>query len=231
MSGEGEGEGCKEDESCGPEELLSVKGEVRFEDRRVGEKSEQGACVGEGEEAEPDRSGISGGAGFALGEPALEQGAGRGEEEEGKPDGSGEIPEDGGDGVVGCLEAGTQEPGENQGGERNGDSGDVDVALSFEIREAGKPVRVEVAEQEGGLEEDQAGEPDGGGAAEDREDLPGAKGFDEEEEEGREKGGGSVEEARGRHELVQKGYAKRARDGEYGIPRLLAPTSKPVRSE
>ncbi|HEY0163118.1 MAG TPA: hypothetical protein VGB69_10600 [Edaphobacter sp.] len=58
---------------------------------------------------------------------------------------------------------------------------------------------VEVAEQQRGLEEDEAGEPYGGGASEDGEDLLGGKRLDEEEEEGRDEGGGSVEEARGGH--------------------------------
>ena len=79
--------------------------------------------------------------------------------------------------------------------ERKGDDEDVSAALAARGFAVSEPVGVEVAEQERGLEEDEAGEPDGGGASEDGEELLGGEGLDEEEEEGREKGGGAVEKA------------------------------------
>ena len=47
----------------------------------------------------------------------------------------------------------------------------------------GQNVRIEVAEQQHKLEEDQAGHPDGRGAAEDGQQLLGGEGLDEEEQE------------------------------------------------
>ena len=55
--------------------------------------------------------------------------------------------------------------------------------------EPGEEVGVEVAEEQGGLEEDQAGEPDGGGASERGEELLGGDGLNEEQEQGGEKDG------------------------------------------
>ena len=63
-----------------------------------------------------------------------------------------------------------------------------------------EPMGVEVSGEEGELEEDQAGEPDGRGASEDGEELFGGHGFDEEEEEGREEDCGGVQRARRGHE-------------------------------
>jgi hypothetical protein len=60
-------------------------------------------------------------------------------------------------------------------------------------------VSIKIAEQESRLEEDEAGEPDGRGSSEDRENLFGGERLDEEEEEGREEGSGSVEKSRGGH--------------------------------
>ena len=57
------------------------------------------------------------------------------------------------------------------------------------------PVGVEVAEQQRDLKEDEAGEPDGGGAAEDGKQLLGGHRLDQEEQECAEKDGGAVEQA------------------------------------
>ena len=55
--------------------------------------------------------------------------------------------------------------------------------MEDEVRSLGEPMGVEIGEEESGLEEDEAGDPDGGGATESGEQLFGGHGFDEEEEE------------------------------------------------
>ena len=48
---------------------------------------------------------------------------------------------------------------------------------------AREPMGVEIRGKQGGLKEDEAGDPDGGGATEGGKELLGGHGFDEEEEE------------------------------------------------
>ena len=54
---------------------------------------------------------------------------------------------------------------------------------------------IEVRDEQGGLEEDQAGDPDRGRSAQDGEQLLGGDGLDEEEQEGGEKDCGTEEQS------------------------------------
>ena len=67
------------------------------------------------------------------------------------------------------------------------------------------PVCVEIAEQQRDLEEDQAGEPDRGGAAEDGKELLGGHRLHQEEQECAEEDGGSVEQTGCGHVQTQSG--------------------------
>ena len=60
-------------------------------------------------------------------------------------------------------------------------------AVEGPVRMFGEPVGVEVAEEERGLEEDETGDPNGGGATEGWQQLLGCHWFDEEEKERGEK--------------------------------------------
>ena len=64
---------------------------------------------------------------------------------------------------------------------------------------AREPVRVKIADEERGLEEDQAGDPHGGRSAEDGQQLLGRDGLDHEQKEG-------GEEDRGGKKYTQMGH-------------------------
>ena len=76
---------------------------------------------------------------------------------------------------------------------------------------AGQPAGIEIAEQQLGLEEDQAGDPDGGRSAEDGKQLAGGDGLDEEEQEGAEKDCAGEEDTQ-RGLAGVRGRGKRGRD-------------------
>jgi hypothetical protein len=98
--------------------------------------------------------------------------------------------------VVGAgIAGGGKEDAEGECDERKGDNENVSAALARGVFAVSEPVGVEVTQQKRGLEEDEAGEPDGGGSSEDGEELLGGEGLNEEEQEGREKGGAAVEKA------------------------------------
>jgi len=194
LSREDHAEDDVEDEAEGPEDSLELEGEVRLDEGGIGEEGEEGACVRKGEEAVPDL------ASFAAGEPDLQERAGGGQEEEGQADGEGEDGEDGGDGVGGPAAEGcavakgfVKEKGNGQRGCGECEEGEVEALSLGGEGAAVQPVRVEVAEQERELKEDEAREPDRGGAAEGREELLGRHGLNQEEEKGREEDSTAVQ--------------------------------------
>ncbi len=159
---QGEGEGDKEQESDGPKGSLHTESQVGLKESWISEEGEQGAGVGESEEAEPDSAGLSCGIGLSLREPKLQERAGGGEQKKGKANGAGEVAKDGEDGMVDAAERRMDEPRKYQCKQSSNERTDVNTSLQASIGQAGEPVGVEIAEQERGLEEDQAGEPDGG---------------------------------------------------------------------
>jgi hypothetical protein len=140
-----------------------------------------------------------------AGDPDLEEWTGGGEEEEGESDGRAEGGEDGGEWVAGgAAEIGLGEKDEEEDGE--GEQGDVEERSRIppsprngawsRVRHPGSDgVSVEISEEQGGLEEDEAGDPDGGGAAEGGEQAFGGHGLDGEEQKGAEENGCSVKDA------------------------------------
>jgi hypothetical protein len=163
-----------------------VEGEVGFDEGGIEEEGEERGKVRESKEAIPY------GGGFGAGQPDLQEGAGGGEEQEGKADGGSKDEEDSADGVGGvdASEVRRDESDESYCEDKKVSAGPLVIDCAARER-----VGVEVAEEERGLEEDEAGEPDGGGASQDGQELLGGDGFDEEEEQGREEDGGGVEEA------------------------------------
>jgi len=161
---------------------------VRLDQGGVGDESKQRAGVREGEEA------IGNVAPLLAEEPDLQQRAGRSEKEEREADGQGEVEEDGGDRMGGAkAEIGADQSLCDQQDDGGGKECEVEQLSAAVEGMAGQPVRVEVAEQQGELEEDEAGEPDRRGAAERGEQLLGRHGLDQEEEKRREKDGKAVE--------------------------------------
>ena len=76
---------------------------------------------------------------------------------------------------------------------------------------------IEIAEQQRGLEKDQAGDPDGGRSAEDGKQLPRRNRLDEKKKKGAEKDGGAEQQAELGHE-----YLKNDRDqGDEGARPVL----------
>ena len=154
----------------------------------VGDQGEERAYVREGEEA------VGNVASLFTEEPDLQEGTGRSEQKEGKADGQGEIEEDGGDGMGGALsEVRPQEVLGSQHRDGDDEKREVEKLLAAGEGALRQPVRVEVAEKQGELEEDQAGEPDCGRAFEGGEELLRRHGLDQEEEKGREEDGKAVE--------------------------------------
>ena len=158
---------------------------MRFDDGWIERESEQGSKVGEREKAVGD------GAGLKARQPNLEQRAGCAQHEKREADGKAERGEDGRDGMLGsmgqadCLPG----PGDGRGGCQQ-EQGEMQNPAGAPR----EPVRVEVGGQQGGLKEDQAGDPDGGRSAEDGQELLGGDGLDQEEEERSEKDGDAEEE-------------------------------------
>src|SRR5271154_4354334 len=66
----------------------------------------------------------------------------------------------------------------------------------------GEPVRVEVGAEKGGLKEDKAGDPDGGGASENGQQQLGRHGLDEEEQKRCEKDSATEEQPRTGHRYL-----------------------------
>lgn len=162
-----------------------------FDQRWVGDEGEQGTDVRESEEAVGYLASL-----FAE-EPDLQERTGGTEQEEGEADGQRQREKDGGDRVEGALaEVGTDELLRGQQGYGDYQHSEVKQPLAAAKRAAGEPVRVEVAEQKGELEEDQAGEPYRRGASERGEELLCRHGLDQKEQEGREEDRKAVERAR-----------------------------------
>jgi len=169
---------------------LGGEREIRLNERGIEDEGEQRPGVGEGEET-PENGGS-----LLAGEPVLQQWAGRGEQEERQSDGKAERFEDGGEGMGGSgREIGLAEESESGAGEDEQD--DVQDGGLAGIRAAGEPVGVEVSEEQGGLKEDEAGDPHSGGAAEGGQELFGGHGLDGEEEQGAKEDCAGIEDADG----------------------------------
>ena len=95
-------------------------------------------------------------------EPYLQERTGGGQQKKGEADGAREAAKDGEDGLVDIAERWADQPRKDQCEQSSREGGEVNAALEASIRKPRKPVGVEIAEQQRGLEEDQAGEPDGG---------------------------------------------------------------------
>ncbi len=178
LDGQDGGENGEERESATPGEPLGTQGEVGFDDCRIKAEGEQRGEVGQGIET------VGNLARFETRPPYLEERACGGKHEEWEADPNSERVEDGEDGVQVSV----------TGGDGPNDPEDGRCAGQCEKAEMhgppwvpGQPVRVEIAEEQLGLEENQTGNPDGGGSAEDGKELTGSDGLDEEEQERAEK--------------------------------------------
>ena len=83
--------------------------------------------------------------------------------------------------------------------DRRSQQDDVRDGLGAWREARGQQVGVEVAREQSALEEDEAGGPDCGRSAEEREQLTGGDRFEQKEQERREKGDGRVEEGKQLH--------------------------------
>lgn len=171
---------------------------------------------GEAEEAEK-ASGVAGGieevrivCSFVVGraKPGLEQGAGSGDSEVGKTCDERESDEKPG----GRSESRTGNPtdarktdGQREQHEAHEQS--VDAELGREAQLAGDNVRIEVTEEEHGLEEDHGGVPDVGRSSEDGEDELCRHRLDEEKQDSGEEDGGAEDEYHKGSLAIVDGYA------------------------
>jgi hypothetical protein len=167
---------------------------VRFDQKWVRDECEKRAEVRECEEA------VGNGAALCALEPNLKQRAGGAEQEERKADGEGECREDRGDGVIEALtDLRRKDLLRDQQDDCGGEGDQIDMAAPGCGLATGDPMGIEIAEEQGGLKEDEACEPHRGGAAEDGQKFFRGHRLDEEEQEGAEEDGDAVEQAWGWH--------------------------------
>ena len=161
---------------------------MRLDQDGVGDEGKQGAGIREREEAVGNMPSLP------AEEPDLEQRTGRSEQKEGKADGECEVEEDGGDRMGGAAaEVRPDQSLCSQRDDGDGEQREIEQLSAAVEGMAGQPVRVDVAEQQRELEEDQAGEPDRGRAAERGQQLLGRHRLNQKEEKRREKDGKAVE--------------------------------------
>lgn len=167
---------------------------MRFDEEWVRDECEKRAEVREREEAVGD------GAALCALEPDLQKRARGAEQEERQPDGEGECREDRGDGVIEALaDLWREDLLRDQQDDSGGEGDQIDMAAPGGGLATGDPVGVEIAEEQGGLKEDEACEPHRGGATKDWQKLFRGHRLHEEEQEGAEKDGDAVEQAWGWH--------------------------------
>ena len=156
------GESCVEGEPDGPPVGLGLARELRLEHERIHQEREEGADVGQRVEA----IGRDPGVGFA--EPSLKQRAGGREHEVRQPKAGEEQQEDVAGGVRTVRRLPLVGRGDRQEGDREGEQAKVRDDLTARRQAADAEVGVGVAAEEQHLEEEHAGRPDGGAAAEPR---------------------------------------------------------------
>ena len=135
--------------------------------------------------------------------PALEEGAIHREGDEGQSDQSGKGDEEEADAGAALgrpvanpvLKGGVVR--ERDGEEGGGEKGGLNNALGPRLQAGYGEVREEVAEKEGGLEEEEGAVPDRGRAAKGGKDEAGREGFDDEEQRRGEEGGNQERRAQG----------------------------------
>ena len=164
----------------GPQVRLPAGREKRLDSQRVGEQCEHRPEIGEREQPVGDEAGA-----FAR-EPGLEQRARRRQYEVGQADRNGEQAENAQRRVLGAGGFPVGTGADRQQHQAKQQQAAVEQALAVRREVADDPVRVEIAEQQGHLEEQHAGRPYRSRAAEPRQDHLADQRLDLEEQEGAE---------------------------------------------
>jgi hypothetical protein len=187
-----------------PQPALLRQPQVTLDEPGVAQEAQERAAVREGEE--PERRGLR----AHPGEPGLEQRAGGGEGDEGQADHGGEPAQHRADRrlrrdrpprVARGERRGPVEPAPGDERQREAHEREVQVPLPPRGEAIGEEVGPRVAGEERGLEEQQAGRPEGRGAAEPREESLAEHQLHLEQQQRAEAGGGGEGKHRDRRLL------------------------------